>query len=139
METIVVPAASQAQKKIQDFFSQQDPKATTCPVKDVLHSLTDKWSTLVVMNLGAAGTLRFSELKTRVFGISQKMLTVTLKNLEASGLLTRTVYPQVPPRVEYTLTPVGLQFLGHLTVMIDWACANSAVVLKNRKKSARKA
>lgn len=139
METIVAPAASQAQKKVQDFFARSSAKLALCPVKDVLHTLTDKWSMLVVMHLGTGGTLRFGELKTRIPGISQKMLTVTLKNLEGSGLLTRTVYAQVPPRVEYTLTAVGAEFLQHLTVLLDWACANSAVIAKSRKKVGRKA
>jgi DNA-binding HxlR family transcriptional regulator len=137
METNRLPAASAAKKKLQEIIGRKPRKADVCPVKDVLHTLTDKWSMFVMMNLGSQGTLRFTELKNSIDGISQKMLTVTLKNLEASGLLTRTAYQQIPPKVEYALTAVGVEFLQHLVVLLNWACTNSAIIVKSRKKMER--
>lgn len=106
-----------------------------CPVRDVLHQLTDKWSMLVVMELGRESTLRFNELKGRITGISQKMLTVTMKKLETNGLVHRKVYPQIPPKVEYTITPLGLEFLHHLNVLLEWACSNSKKIVRTREKA----
>lgn len=126
METNTVPTALQAKKKVEKILGATPRKLPKiCPVRDVLHELTDKWSMLAVMVLGTHGTLRFNELKTNIEGISQKMLTVTMKKLERNRLVVRKVYPQIPPKVEYTLTPMGLEFMQHLTVMLDWACANS--------------
>lgn len=105
-----------------------------CPVKDVLHNISDKWSTLVMMVLGQEKTLRFNELKTVVAGISQKMLTVTLKNLERYGLVERRMYPQIPPKVEYTITPLGEEYLQHFVVMLTWACANATTISRSRQK-----
>jgi DNA-binding HxlR family transcriptional regulator len=72
----------------------------------------DKWSVYVIHVLGEAGTLRFGELRRRVEGISQRMLTVTLRSLERDGLVSRAMYPEVPPRVEYSLTPLGTTLRG---------------------------
>src|ERR1700743_1240114 len=82
-----------------------------CPIRQVLDRISDKWSTLVILILGAKGKLRFKELSHAIGDISQKMLTVTLRNLEADGLLTRKMYPEIPPRVEYQLTPLGESLL----------------------------
>lgn len=80
---------------------------TNCHARDVLARVGDTWSVYVIHMLGDAKTLRFNELRREVNGISQRMLTVTLRGLERDGLVARTVYPEVPPRVEYTLTPLG--------------------------------
>ena len=138
MDTIKAPAALQPMKKVEKFLATmpQSGQFNICPVKDVLHTLTDKWSILIMMSLGRDKTLRFNELKSQIAGISQKMLTVALKNLEASGMVNRKVYPQIPPKVEYSITPVGDEFLQHLVVMLRWACENANTIgrLRKRKK-----
>lgn len=139
MVTNTVPAASQAIKKVENFLYRYESKqVATCPVRDVLHSLTDKWSMLIMMVLGQHHTLRFNEIKIHVTGISQKMLTATLRNLEISGMVDRKMYPQIPPKVEYTITPMGTEFLQHLVVMLDWACKNSDTISRLRKKTKKK-
>src|SRR5882724_4958883 len=78
-----------------------------CHAHEMLVRIGDKWSVYVIHTLGDAGMLRFNELKARVDGISQRMLTVTVRGLERDGLVVRTIYPEVPPRVEYSLTELG--------------------------------
>jgi DNA-binding HxlR family transcriptional regulator len=95
----------------------------TCRVRDVLDRVGDKWSVTVVDQLGR-GPRRFTELKRDIPGISQRMLTVTLRGLERDGLVTRTVHPVVPPRVDYELTPVGKTLLDTAWALIDWALAH---------------
>src|SRR5918993_3614215 len=85
---------------------------TNCHARDVLARVGDTWSVYVIHMLGDARTLRFSELRREVDGISQRMLTVTLRGLERDGLVARTVYPTVPPRVEYALTIMGRTLLS---------------------------
>src|SRR5687768_8512062 len=80
---------------------------TDCHARDVLVRVGDTWSVYVIHMLGEARTLRFSELRKEVDGISQRMLTVTLRGLERDGLVRRTVFAEIPPRVEYSLTPLG--------------------------------
>ena len=95
-----------------------------CPaVREVLNRVGDKWSVQVVGLLGG-GTKRFSELRRSIEGISQRMLTLTLKGLERDGLLTRTVYPTIPPRVEYGLTKLGRSLLTPITALAGWAAHN---------------
>jgi DNA-binding HxlR family transcriptional regulator len=89
-------------------------------VSAVLARVGDKWSVLIIMML-MDGPLRFNELKRMVGGISQRMLTLTLRGLERDGLLTRTVYPTIPPRVEYTLTPLGRSLSKPVASLGDWA------------------
>ncbi len=96
------------------------PPVDDCPVREVLDRVGDKWSVYVIYLLGD-GTRRFSELKRSIDGISQRMLTVTLRGLERDGLVTRTIYPEVPPRVEYTLTALGETLLGTVCSLVDWA------------------
>ena len=83
-----------------------------CPSRRLLDTIGDKWASLVIVALGVHGSLRYSELSKRIAGVSQKMLTQTLRNLERDGLLTRTVTPSVPVRTDYELTPLG-QFDRH--------------------------
>ena len=88
-----------------------------CPSRRLLDTIGDKWASLVVVALGVDGPLRYSELSARIEGVSQKMLTQTVRRLERDGLLTRTVTPSVPVRVDYELTPLGpslLDVIGHL-------------------------
>jgi len=92
----------------------------TCEIRDLLDRLGDKWSLLVVELLGG-GTRRFSELRREIEGISQRMLTLTLRQLERDGLVTRTVHPVVPPRVDYELTGLGASLLDAVAPLVDWA------------------
>lgn len=94
-----------------------------CPTRRVLDMIADRWSVLV-LGLLAHGPMRFSELKRRIGGISQKMLTQTLRELERSGIVTRTVYAEVPPRVEYEMTALGCTLGGIIETINDWAEAN---------------
>jgi DNA-binding HxlR family transcriptional regulator len=97
--------------------------ASDCPTRQVLDRIGDKWTALIIGVLEEE-TMRFSEIKRRIGGISQKMLTQTLRNLERDGLVTRTVYAEVPPRVEYALTPLGETLVMPLTAIRQWAEAN---------------
>ena len=96
-------------------------------VNDVLSRIGDKWSVLIVMML-SAGPRRFSELKRMVDGISQRMLTLTLRGLERDGLVTRTVTPTIPPRVDYELTALGRSLQGPVVAMGQWAQANRPAI-----------
>jgi len=95
----------------------------SCEIRQLLDRLADKWSLLVVELLGP-GTRRFSELRREIDGISQRMLTLTLRHLERDGLVTRAVYPVVPPRVEYRLTPLGAGLLEAIGPLVAWTRAH---------------
>jgi DNA-binding HxlR family transcriptional regulator len=95
-----------------------------CHAREILARVGDKWSMYVIHVLAAAGTLRFNELRSRVAGISQRMLTVTLRGMERDGLVKRTVYPEVPPRVEYTLTPLGATLRQLVRGLVEWSGAH---------------
>lgn len=90
-----------------------------CPVETTLMLIGDKWKVLILRDL-RSGTKRFGELKKSVTGISQKVLTANLRNMEENGLLTRKVFPEVPPRVEYTLTDLGQSMGPILDAMAEW-------------------
>ena len=96
-----------------------------CPVETTLTLIGDKWKVLIIRDL-LSGTKRFGELKRSIGGVSQKVLTAQLRQMEADGLLTRTVYPEVPPRVEYTLTRLGHSLKPVLDAMRDWGEAYQA-------------
>lgn len=100
-----------------------------CPTRLVLNRIADKW-TVLVMSLLAQETKRFSALRRDIGGISQKMLTQTLRGLERDGLVTRTIYPTVPPKVEYTLTPLGHTLVELLDSLRLWAETNIEDVLE---------
>jgi DNA-binding HxlR family transcriptional regulator len=104
-----------------------------CPVRNVLNRISDKWSILVLLLLEEGGILRFNEICGHIKTISQKMLAVTLKTLEADGLVKRTMYPQIPPKVEYALTPRGKSLLPHLHSLAQWAVQNMGGIEKSRK------
>lgn len=97
-----------------------------CEAREILDRVGDKWSVYIVAMLGRGG-MRFSELKRAIDGISQRMLTLTLRGLERDGLVTRTVYATIPPRVDYALTPLGRTLLGPVMALVSWA-------EKNRRK-----
>ncbi|MAS32645.1 MAG: transcriptional regulator [Anaerolineaceae bacterium] len=97
--------------------------AADCPIRQALDRLGDKWTTLIIGML-EDGPKRFSELQRGIGGISQKMLTQTLRSLERDGLVKRTLYPEVPPRVEYELTPLGETLCEPIAAIIRWAEAH---------------
>jgi DNA-binding HxlR family transcriptional regulator len=101
------------------------PEIPGCQGREVLGRIGDKWSLYVIHLLGG-GTRRFSELRRHIGGITPRMLTVTIRSLERDGLVSRTVYPVVPPRVEYTLTPLGESLLQAATTILLWADAHEA-------------
>ena len=92
---------------------------SNCPARGVLDHVTSRWGVLVLVGL-QEGTLRFSELKRRVAGVSEKMLSQTLQALENDGFVWREVYAVVPPRVDYTLTPLGSEVAAHVEALTDW-------------------
>ncbi|AKU98279.1 Transcriptional regulator, HxlR family [Labilithrix luteola] len=104
--------------------------------REILSLVGDKWSVLVIVNLGQ-GTLRFSDMKRAIEGISQRMLTLTLRGLERDGLVKRTVYPTVPARVEYELTAMGRTLLEPVTALAVWAQRHRAQIQRARESFAR--
>jgi DNA-binding HxlR family transcriptional regulator len=105
--------------------------------REVLTRVGDKWSVLVVVLLGD-GARRFSELKRAIDGISQRMLTLTVRGLERDGLVKRTVFPTVPPRVEYALTPLGATLLKTLSELANWANENRKAIERARAEFDRR-
>jgi DNA-binding HxlR family transcriptional regulator len=103
----------------------------SCPSRQVLDRIGDAWSVLVVSSL-ADGPLRYTELAARVGGVSPKMLTQTLRGLERDGLLSRTVHPVVPPRVDYELTELGCSLLGVVAALEEWAESHIEAVVAAR-------
>ena len=106
--------------------------ANCSAMSDVLNRIGDKWSVMVVGMLGRNGTLRFNELKRLINGVSQRMLTLTLRNLERDGLVTRTIYPEVPPRVEYSLTELGKTLQEPISALWDWSAENHHAIVEAR-------
>lgn len=102
-------------------------------IRDVLSRIGDKW-TLLVVGVLDAGPLRFTALQQSVRGISQRMLTHTLKHLERDGLVTRTSYPEIPPRVEYELTALGHTLLEPVLALALWAHTNGEGIENNRAR-----
>ncbi|MEJ6979253.1 helix-turn-helix domain-containing protein [Pedobacter sp. P351] len=121
------------QENVIDHFSDNHSTNHYCPVTDVIDRIGDKWSVHTIIMLGKSDKLRFGELKKGIHGISQRMLTVTLKHLERDGLVTRTVYPQIPPKVEYQLTELGRSLLGQLVQLSEWASENMNYILRARE------
>jgi DNA-binding HxlR family transcriptional regulator len=96
---------------------------SACDVRKILDLIGDKWSLLVMSTLGEQ-TMRFMELRRRIDGISQRMLTLTLRQLERDGLVQRTIYPEIPPRVEYRITPLGSTLQASVFGIVSWAVDN---------------
>ena len=105
---------------------------SNCPTRQVLDCIADKWTVLIIRRL-ADGTLRFAQLRRAVDGISQKVLTNTLRELERDGIVTRRIYASVPPKVEYSLTPLGRSLCILVAGICDWAEANIEQVQAARK------
>lgn len=106
-----------------------------CPIRHVLARISDKWSLLVLYTLEHSGVARFNVLQRSIPDISQKMLTTTLRTLESDGYIKRQVYAEVPPRVEYSLTPRGASLLPHIDSLIRWAKENMDAILHDREKA----
>jgi len=121
-------------ERIAAIFEGACSRKKVCPVKDIMASYGDKWTMYTVLLLGRHGKLRFSELRSAISGISQRMLTVTLRSLQEDGLVSRTVYNEIPPRVEYELTPLGESLLQQLLQLAGWAEDNVGEILKSRKQ-----
>ena len=112
-----------------------DPLFSQCPVRNVLSRIGDRWSSLVLLALhDKAEAMRFSDLCRAIPDVSQKMLTSTLRKLEADDLLSRTIYPEVPPRVEYKLTKRGKTLIPLLNQLVDWSLDNMDAIIRHREK-----
>ena len=128
----------QKEKKIEKNSDQ-----IGCPIRVVLDRIGGKWYLLILEKLSddfsieGTNTLRFNELHKLIGGISQKMLTVSLRTLEADGLVVRKIYPEVPPRVEYSLSELGETLIPHVSKLVEWAHANQNQILTSRKKYKR--
>ena len=122
---------------IMDRTMIEDAVFPDCPIRNILAKLCDKWSLLVIYTLNKADkeTIRFKELQREIPDISQKMLTVTLRTLEDDGYVTRTVHPEIPPRVEYSLTARTRSLIPYINALIGWALENKDAVMKDRKKA----
>lgn len=111
-----------------------------CPIRNILSRISDKWSLLIIFTIHKSGknTMRFKELQREIPDISQKMLTATLRTLEEDGYVTRTVYPEVPPHVEYALTLRAKSLLPHINTLKIWAMENMDAIMSDRKKASKK-
>ncbi|HYZ00087.1 MAG TPA: helix-turn-helix domain-containing protein [Candidatus Binatia bacterium] len=126
-------ATTTATQRRQQAKQAYDAFMAECPTRQLLESLNDKWTGLLLCALGE-GTKRHSELARRIAGVSQKMLTQTLRTLERDGLITRTVTPSVPVRVDYALTPLGRDLLPVMVAIKDWAEHNMDDVNTARRR-----
>jgi len=110
-----------------------DVSKTTCPSREVLTLIADKWTVLIIHTLSDK-TLRHNELSRSLGDISQKVLTQALRKLERNGIITRTVYPVVPPKVEYALSPIGRSLVSTLGTLSSWAETHFPEVLSARER-----
>ena len=117
---------------LADLLARGDLFAEKCPSRDVLKHVTSRWGVLLLVAL-LAGTHRFSELRRKVNGISEKMLAQTLQWLEGDGFVERISYPVVPPHVEYTLTPLGQEIGKKVESLADWIETNLPAILAAKK------
>ncbi|MGG7464673.1 MULTISPECIES: winged helix-turn-helix transcriptional regulator [unclassified Plantibacter] len=113
-----------------------DPYTSGCPSRDLLDRIGDKWSVLVLGQLSDGAPRRYARIRDGIEGVSEKMLTQTLRHLEQDGLVTREIFPEVPPRVEYTLTPLGQTLRGTLAALREWSVAHAGEVLEARQRYA---
>lgn len=105
-----------------------------CPVRNVIARFGNKWALLVILILSENKVLRFSELKKMIPDVSSRMLSSTLRTLEADGLVSRKVYPEVPPKVEYSLTETGLSLVPFIVQLTEWAQKHMKSIVKHREK-----
>ncbi|MFF7357820.1 MULTISPECIES: winged helix-turn-helix transcriptional regulator [Streptomyces] len=126
-------ATTTAAQRREQARADYDAFLRACPTNQLLGRLSDKWVSLVVAAL-AAGPQRYSDLGRRIAGVSPKMLTQTLRTLERDGIVSRTVTPSVPVRVDYTLTPLGASLAGLLTAVKEWAETHFEEVQEARER-----
>lgn len=107
-----------------------DPLYPTCPVRNILNRVTDKWSLLLLSTLNRNGVMRYKDLNAAIPDISQKMLSSTLKRLEQDKLINRKMYNEIPPRVEYSLTKTGQELMPAIGMMVKWALEHFATITK---------
>lgn len=119
---------SEARPTLAEMMRRGDVFAEKCPSREVLKHVTSRWGVLLLVGL-LGGTHRFSDLRRKVNGISEKMLAQTLQQLESDGFVTRVSYPVVPPHVEYTLTPLGEQIGRKVEALADWIELNLPEIL----------
>ena len=122
-----LPVADAGGRGLSAAAVDHGPLPDCAAVKPVIQRIGDKWAVLIVRMLGG-GPLRFSELKRQIGGVSQRMLTLTLRGLERDGLVSRTVYPTVPPRVDYALTDLGHSLMVPIRALADWAVAHHETI-----------
>ncbi|WP_396635443.1 winged helix-turn-helix transcriptional regulator [Maribacter sp. R77961] len=136
METIIDNQQVKTAKKLKKMFGHIDYRnpPELCPVRDVLALASDKWSILIILYLGYFPVLRFNKLKKYVYGISNKVLSERLKMLETDGYLVRKMYPEVPIRVEYSLSDFGKKYVEKLIQLTEWMQLNSPKVLNNKER-----
>ena len=130
METTADAALAPSAAPVLDC--RWDVMSAACPSRQVLGRVADKWTMLVLSALSAEEVLRFSELRRRIEGVTQKMLTQTLRTLERDGLVTRTVYPTIPPKVEYAATELGESVTALMHAIRAWSEENINAVLDAR-------
>lgn len=122
--------------KPQTMLNVREEMFPDCPIRNVLARISDKWSILVLLTLEErAAAVRFKELQRAVPDISQKALTHTLRTLEEDGYVTRAVFAEVPPRVEYALTPRAQSLLPRIHALVGWATEHFADILRDRRKA----
>ncbi|MBO4613674.1 MAG: helix-turn-helix transcriptional regulator [Bacteroidales bacterium] len=115
----------------KEIFNATTPD---CPIRNIIAHITDKWSLLVLYTLEQNNVLRFNDLWRQIPDISQKMLTSTLRHLEEDGIISRELFAEVPPRVEYRLTKRGMSLLPHLDALIAWGIEHFDEIVKDRNK-----
>ena len=119
---------------MEKFFERGNVLASACPSRQILQHLTSRWGALVLVSLNS-GTKRFSELRRAIDGVSERMLTKTLQELEADGMLIRKSYNTVPPQVDYTLTEFGAQASNKMFELVDWLEMNLGNILVSQQNT----
>lgn len=128
-----VTAAPAAATPVDD--EERDVLSPNCPSRVILSRIGERWTMFVILALSREGTLRFTELRARVGEVTPKVLTETLRALEADGLVERRAYADSPPRVEYSLTPLGTSLLEPIAAMREWAQRHVPEVLASRERA----
>lgn len=128
MENVTSPMSLSEQMRTGNLFAEQ------CPSREVLRHVTSRWGVLVLVAL-REGTHRFSDLRRKIGGVSEKMLAQTLQWLESDGFVNRKSFPVVPPHVEYSLTPVGYEVSEKVAALADWIELNLAQVMASRPQA----
>ncbi|WP_328364968.1 helix-turn-helix transcriptional regulator [Streptomyces sp. NBC_00445] len=112
--------------------TEWDPYAGGCPSRDVLHRIGDKWTVLVLGELAESGAKRYTALRRKLEGVSEKMLTQTFRALQRDGLVRRTIHPEIPPRVEYEITELGATLREPLVALKNWSISHMSDVMEAR-------